>query len=591
MRHAGTGVGFLRRTKIVATIGPACRTEAGMVALAEAGMDVARINLSHLRGNELAQTLAAFSAVRDRVQRPLGLMLDTRGPEVRTGPGPGPAELQVGATFVLTERDVPTTAESAHVNLPDLPRRVRPGQVALIDDGNLVLTVTEVAGDEVRCRVESGGPLLPGKKVDLPGVDLGLPVLTEADERDLREGLAAGADFIAISFVNGPEDVVTVRRFCEAINAAPSLISKIETGRGVAAIDAILKVSDGVMVARGDLGVEIRTADVPIIQKDLIRRCLLVGKPVITATQMLESMVEHPRPTRAEASDVANAILDGSDAVMLSAETAVGIDPPRVVRTMAEIAERAEVELARQVRPRSTETKTVSVTQAVSLVTCELAADLGAAAIVTPSESGHTARMVARHRPATPIVAVTSRPEVLRRLTLVWGVRPLLISRTTSSDAMIATALSRALEAGAVKSGDLVVLTAGVPVGVPGTTNMVQVHTIGDVLVRGTGVGTRPATGRVAIVRGAADAAQAFHDGDVLVAVVTDRDLVPFMQRAAAIVCEEEGLTSHAAVVGVTLGIPVVVGAAGAAYRLPAGEMVTVDPARGLVYRGQVHVM
>ncbi len=562
-----------------------------MLALVQAGMDVARINLSHLRGNELAETLSAFAAVRERAGRPLGLMLDTRGPEVRTGPGPGPAELEAGATFTLTERDIPTTAAGAHVNLPDLSKRVRPGQVALLDDGNLVLTVTGVAGDDVRCRVESGGPLLPGKKVDLPGVDLGLPVLTEADERDLRQGLAAGAEFIAISFVNGPEDVVTVRRFCEAIDARAWLIAKIETGRGVETIDGILKVSDGVMVARGDLGIEIRTADVPIVQKDLIRRCLHVGKPVITATQMLESMVEHPRPTRAEASDVANAILDGSDAVMLSAETAVGHDPVRVVRTMAEIAERAEVEMARQSRRLALETRTVSVTQAVSLATCELAADLGAAAIVTPSESGHTARMVARHRPPTPIIAVTSRQEVLRRLTLVWGVTPLLISRPTSSDAMISAALGRALEAGAVHDGDMVVLTAGVPVGVPGTTNMVQVHTIGDVLVRGTGVGTRAATGRAVVVRGPADARASFQDGDVLVAAATDRDLVPFMQRAAAIVCEEEGLTSHAAVVGVTLGIPVVVGAAGATQRLPAGELVTVDPARGLVYRGQAHVM
>ncbi len=562
-----------------------------MLALAQAGMDVARINLSHLRGNELSETLAAFAAVRERVDRPLGLMLDTRGPEVRTGPGPGPAELRPGAMFTLTERDIPTTAEGAHVNLPDLPKRVRPGQTALIDDGNLVLTVTEVTADDVRCRVESGGPLLPGKKVDLPGVDLGLPVLTEADERDLRQGLAAGGDFIAISFVNGPEDVVTVRRFCEGHGLTAWLIAKIETGRGVETIDGILKVADGVMVARGDLGIEIRTADVPIVQKDLIRRSLHVGKPVITATQMLESMVDHPRPTRAEASDVANAILDGSDAVMLSAETAMGHDPARVVRTMAEIAERAEAEMARQSRRLALESRTMSVTQAVSLATVELAADLGAAAIITPSESGHTARMVARHRPPTPIIAVTSRQDVLRRLSLVWGVAPLLISRPTSSDAMIAAALGRALEAGAVHDGDMVVLTAGVPVGVPGSTNMVQVHTIGDVLVRGSGLGTRPATGRAVVVKGPADAAASFRDGDVLVAAATDRELVPYMQRAAAIVCEEEGLTSHAAVVGVSLGIPVVVGAAGATQRLPAGELVTVDPARGLVYRGQAHVM
>jgi pyruvate kinase len=586
-------VEVLRRTKIVATVGPACRSAEGMAALAQAGMDVARINLSHVRSGELRELLATFAQVREGVSRPLGLMLDTRGPEVRTGPGPGPAELKAGGTFILTEREVPTTATAAHVNLPDLPQRVRPGQTALIDDGNLVLTVTEVAADEVRCRVEAGGTLLPGKKVELPGVDLGLPILTADDERDLREGLAAGADFVAVSFVNGPDDVVTVRRFCERMGAATWLIAKIETGRGVAALDGILKVADGIMVARGDLGLEMRTADVPIIQKDLIRRALAVGKPTITATQMLESMIEHPRPTRAEASDVANAILDGSDAVMLSAETAMGCDPPRVVRTMAEIAERADEELARQggVRSASPPRRPVSVTQAVSQASCELAADLGAAAIITPSESGHTARMVARHRPATPVVAVTSRPEVLRRLTLVWGVTPLLVSRAASSDAMIAAALGRALEAGAVGSGDLVVLTAGVPVGVPGTTNMVQVHTIGDVLVRGTGVGSRPATGRVRVVRGASDAAASFRDGDVLVAAATDRDLVPYMQRAAAIVCEEEGLTSHAAVVGVTLGIPVVVGASGATERLPPGETVTVDPARGLVYRGQVHVL
>jgi pyruvate kinase len=581
----------VRRTKIVATVGPSCESREALAALVAAGMDVLRVNLSHGGPEDLRRRLAAYEDVRRQADRPLGLMLDTRGPEVRIGPGEV-AELQPGQRYTLTPRPLRASQDGAHVNLPDLAARVQPGQVVLLDDGNLVLRVAALDGEDVVCRVEAGGRLLPGKKVSLPGVDLGLPVLTAADEADLRTGLAA-ADFVAVSFVNGPEDVVTVRRFCEGLGADCALIAKIETARGVAAFDAILRVADGVMVARGDLGIELPAADVPLVQKDLIRRCLQAGKPVITATQMLESMVEHPRPTRAEVSDVATAILDGSDALMLSAETAVGRDPARAVRTMAEIAERVEAELPlrpAELPPREGR-RHRSVTQAVSLATCTMAAELGAAAIITATESGHTARMVARHRPRTPIVAMTPSPAVLRRLTLLWGVTPMLISPQPSSDHMIADALQRALAAGAVRSGDLVVLTAGVPVGVPGTTNMVQVHTIGDVLVRGTGVGTRAATGRAVVVRSAAEAEQLFRDGDVLVAATTDRDLVPFIQRAAAVVCEEEGLTCHAAVVGVSLGLPTVVGAAGATRLLRTGDVVTVDGVRGLVYRGEVRAL
>jgi pyruvate kinase len=584
----------VRRTKIVATIGPASEMPDVLRALVAAGMDVARLNLSHGGRSDYERRLRAVLEVREQdPDRPLGILVDTRGAEVRIAAFPeGRVVLRPGDGFSLYPDGRAGDARGVGTNYGRLHADVRPGQLVLLDDGNLALRCREIKDDEVRCEVEVGGELLSGKKINLPGVDLRLPVLQPDDESDLRLAAVAGADFVAASFVHRAEDVFAVRRVLEAAGGGRmQIISKIESQQGVARADEILRASDGLMVARGDLGVELPAEEVPLVQKELIRKCLEAGKPVITATQMLESMVTHSRPTRAEASDVANAIFDGSDAVMLSAETAIGAHVIETVRTMARIAERAEQALPfREMLQRRAAGAGTTVPDAISYATALAAQNLGAAAILTVTQTGLTARGVAKYRPRNPVLAMVVEPEVGQQLSVVWGVRPLPCRRGESIEATLQGAVRTALERRAIEPGDLVIITAGSGGG-HGSTNTLQVQTVGEVALRGQGVGGRAVTGRVVVVRGADDGPELFRPGDVVVVAAGARVPPQVLERAGAIIGEEAGLTAAVAELGLALDIPAIVGASGASSVLRSGDIVTVDSARGLCYRGHARAL
>ncbi len=579
----------MRHTKIVCTLGPATDRPGVLEKMIAAGMDAARLNFSHGSTEEHGRRIEQARRVALAAGRHIAIMVDTKGPEVRLGLFEGGrARLRAGSTFTLTTRQVKGDAAGATVDFDGFPECVHPGSRVLIDDGNIILTVRAIAADEVVCWVESGGVVSDRKKVNVPEADLPLPVVTEKDREDIRFAVTSRADFIAASFIRQASNVLEIRRTIEEAGGDLAIIAKVENGQGVRHLDEILKVADGLMVARGDLGVEMPAEEVPLLQKMMISKCLSLGKPVITATQMLESMVESPRPTRAEASDVANAILDGTDAVMLSAESAVGHHPVEAVETLVRIALRTEKALDHEdilARRRSAARR--SVTEAISYATCASAHDLGAAAIVTATTSGHTARMVARYRPRPPVIAVTTSDRVARKLALVWGVMPVTSETTTDADLLFEKAIDAALQSGVVRNGDLVAITAGVPVGVPGTTNLLKVQVVGDVALRGTGIGQQSATGRVCVARTAKEAAAKLRAGDILVTTATDRDVVPYLSGAAGIVAEEGGLTSHAAIIALNLAIPAIVGAGGATGILADGETVTIDASRGLVYRGK----
>ncbi|MBX6394285.1 MAG: pyruvate kinase [Alicyclobacillaceae bacterium] len=580
----------MRRTKIVCTIGPASESPEVLEALIRAGMDVARLNFSHGTHEEHARRIRAIREAAEKVGKIVAIMLDIKGPKIRTGViRGGEAQLVEGAEVVLTTEPVEGTASRFSVSYEGLPDDVSPGSVIRIDDGLIGLQVVEVRGREIVCRVTNGGVLRDRKGINVPGVKLRLPGVTEKDIADIRFGIEQGVDMIAASFVRKAADVLEIRRLLEDAGAHIDIIGKIEAQEALDALEEILEVADGLMVARGDLGVEIPTEEVPLAQKRIIELCNRVGKPVITATQMLDSMQRNPRPTRAEASDVANAIFDGTDAIMLSGETAAGKYPVESVRTMARIAERAE-EALWAFRQAGTRKPQGTVTDAMSHAVASLAQDLNAAAIITSTQSGQTARRVSKYRPQCPIVAVTPREDVARRLSLCWGVYPKVGRMTESTDEMLEVAIDAALETGIVKHGDLVVITAGVPVGQPGTTNLLKVHIIGDVVAQGQGVGRGAVTGRVVVVR-KPDQIDQVQAGDVLVTTSTDADLVPAMEKAGAVITEEGGLTSHAAVVGLSLGVPAVVGVEGATSLLRTGEVVTVDAAHGLIYRGRSRVL
>lgn len=582
------------KTKIVCTIGPASEQYETLVDMINNGMNVARLNFSHGSHAEHQMRIATVRKAADSVGRSVAIMLDTKGPEIRIGLfKQKEIILKEGDSFTLTTREVEGTQDIVTVYYAHLPQDVKPGSTILLDDGLVGLKVVEVIADtDIRCVVQNPGSLSDRKRINLPGVAVSLPALSDQDVADIRLGSEMGVDFIAASFMQTAADVLAIRKTVEDAGANIAIIAKIENEAGVANLDEILQVADGLMIARGDLGVEIPAEEVPILQKRMIEKCNRVGKPVITATQMLDSMMRNPRPTRAEASDVANAIFDGTDAIMLSGETAAGKYPLESVRTMARIAASTEAVLdyqelskKRGVNARST------TTDAISRASVQTAFGLGAAAIMTSTESGYTARMVAKYRPAVPIIAVTPNARTMGRLQLTWGVHALLGQRIRNTDDMIDNAVNCGLRAGLLKEGDLTVITAGVPAGIPGTTNLIKVHVVGAVLIRGTGIGSQGATGPICLARTLKDLVANFREGDILVSASTDADFVPYMRQATAIVAEEGGLTSHAAIAGLNLGIPVIVGAEGALEMLNNGMIVTVDPIRGLIYKGEARVI
>ncbi|MDF2546345.1 MAG: pyruvate kinase [Anaerosolibacter sp.] len=585
----------MRKTKIVCTIGPASEKKDVLEKIILQGMNVARLNFSHGSHEEHLKRIEAVKDVREELGLPVAILLDTKGPEIRTGNfKDGEAFLEEGKEYTLTTRDVAGDENICTISYKELPKDVKKGDSILIDDGLIGLEVLEIIDNtDIKCSIKNSGTVKNHKGVNVPGVKINLPAITQKDSDDIIFGIQNDIDFIAASFVRKAADVLEIRKILEAHNAGDiQIISKIENQEGVDNIDEIIEISDGIMVARGDLGVEIPTEQVPLVQKMIIKKCNAVGKPVITATQMLDSMIRNPRPTRAEVTDVANAIFDGTDAIMLSGETAAGKYPLESVGTMANIAKTTEASLNyEQILKEKGIGKDKTITDAISHATCTTAYDLGASAILTATSSGHTARMVSKFRPKAPIIATTTTQKVARKLALTWGTYPVIIREAQSTDEVFDAAIQKSLATGHIKGGDLIVITAGVPVGVAGTTNTIKVHIVGEILVKGMGVGKHSAIGKVSIVNNAEEAASKFNEGDILVAVGTDKDMVKYMEKAAAVIVEEGGLTSHAAIVGLHLGIPVIVGTTGATTILKHGMEVTVDSIRGLVYQGKARVL
>lgn len=586
----------MKKTKIVCTIGPASEKEEILRELMLNGLNVARLNFSHGNYEEHKKRIDTIKKLREELDLPIAIMLDTRGPEIRLKYfKEGEVTLNAGDIFTLTTRDVEGDQNIVSVTYEGLSQDVKKGDKILIDDGLVELEVLEIIdGTDIRCKVLNGGTIKDRKGVNVPGVAINLPAVTKKDIEDIKFGIENHVDFIAASFIRRADDVLEIRKILEDNGGEHiEIISKIENQQGVDNIDEIIEASDGIMVARGDLGVEIEAEKIPILQKQIIKKCNIAGKPVITATQMLDSMIRNPRPTRAEVTDVANAILDGTDAVMLSGETASGKYPIEAVKTMYNIAINTETssQYLETLKSKRTLDNKISTTNAISKATCTTAEDLKASAIITATSSGYTAKAVSKFRPQSPIIAATTSERVMRKLALVWGVYPVLSKKSQNTDEVIDMSIHSAMLKGYVKEGDLIVITAGIPVGVSGTTNLLKVHTVGKVLLKGTGVGKKSASGTVCIGSSQKELKDKFKEGQILVCEYTDKDIVEFMEKASAIIVEQGGLTSHAAIVGLNLGKPTIVGAEGATKVLKDGDIVTVDAVTGLVYEGEAKVL
>ncbi|MDT8717589.1 pyruvate kinase [Clostridium sp. 19966] len=576
----------MRMTKIVCTLGPAVDDENLLEKLILGGMDVARFNFSHGTHADHEVRVNRLKKVKDKVKKPVALLLDTKGPEIRLGKfEKGEVILKEGDEFSLINEDILGDEYKSTVSHKELYKDVDLGTRILINDGLVAMEVTKVEGKDIHCKVLNGGAISNNKGVNIPETDTHLPSITEQDMEDIKFAVTHDFDFIACSFVRKAANVNEVKRLLRKLGGEEiRVIAKIENREGVNNFDEILKVSDGIMVARGDLGVEIPTEEVPIVQKMIIEKCYRAGKPVITATQMLDSMIKNPRPTRAESSDVANAVFDGTSAIMLSGESAAGKYPIESVTTMARIAEKAEqvIDFSKNLKMLQFDTMG-SITNAISYATCTTAMQLKAAAIVSVTHSGETARMISRFRPSCPIVAPTQSPRVERQLSLSWGVIPCLVKEVESTEKMFELGVEKALEMKLVKNGDVVVITAGVPAGMSGTTNLLKVHTVGNILVKGTGVVKGKVTGQMCVVKNMDDIEKNFKNGDILVIESTSNDIMPYLRNASAIIAEDPEIDSHAATVGLALDIPVIVGAYNALNILKSGTVVTVDSNNGIV--------
>ncbi len=576
----------MRKTKIICTLGPSTDNEDVLRALIENGLNVARINMSHGTHEDARRRANSVKKLREEMGKPIALLLDTKGPEVRTGDFKNKkVSLKKGQRFTLTTEDILGDEERCSITYKDLPKDVREGTRILIDDGLIAMNVISVTSTDIVCEVLNNGDVSNHKGINVPGCKLSMPYLSEKDRDDIAFAVAEDFDFIAASFVTNHNDVVQIRRElakCEGENIR--IIAKIENAEGVDNIDEIIRYADGIMVARGDMGVEINMEEIPIIQKELISKAYKAGKVVVTATQMLESMVKNPRPTRAEATDVANAIYDGTSAIMLSGETAAGLYPVEAVKTMARIAERTEQDIDYITRFEQGEViLQKDVTTAISHATCTTAHDLGAVAILAVTKSGQTARMISKFRPACPIICGSPDKKAIRQMNLSWGVSPILIDEMTSTDELFAHVVEKAEEHGYVKSGDLTVITAGIPLGVSGTTNMLKVHLVGNILVEGTPVNDGSVYGKLCVCKDNEEARRKFVDGDILVIPKTDNSLMDIMRKAKGIITEEDGLSSHAAVVALALDKPVIVGAINATKLLTQGTTVRLEAAKGIV--------
>ncbi len=576
----------MRKTKIICTLGPSTEDDKVLRDLMVSGMNVARFNFSHGDHAQHERNLNRVKKLREELGLPIAALLDTKGPEIRVKTfKDGRVELKNGQKFTLTTREVEGDDTIVSITYKELVEDVKVGTKILIDDGLISMRVEEISDTDILCVVENGGPVSDRKGVNVPNVSLSMPYVSEKDKSDIIFGIEQGFDFIAASFVRTADDILAIRDIlsqhnCNFIN----IIAKIENMQGVENIDDIIRVSDGVMIARGDMGVEIPFEDVPAIQKMIIKKVYNAEKIVITATQMLDSMMKNPRPTRAEATDVANAIYDGTSAIMLSGETAAGLYPVESLKTMVRIAEstEADIDLVKRFNNRDS-LMNPDITNAIAHATCTTAMDLNASAIVTVTKSGKTARMISKYRPACPIIGCSPYENVWRQLNLSWGVLPLMVEEKTNTDDLFEHAIEEAEKANYVKQGEITVITAGVPLGVSGTTNLIKVHVVGHILIKGRGVNNRKATASLCVGKDETDIVENFKEGDIIVLPETSNDIMDELRQASGIIVEREGHNSHAGIVGLSLDIPVILGAENATEILKSGAVVTMDAEKGIV--------
>ncbi|MBM6058954.1 pyruvate kinase [Staphylococcus epidermidis] len=585
----------MRKTKIVCTIGPASESEEMLEKLMNAGMNVARLNFSHGSHEEHKARIDTIRKVAKRLNKTIGLLLDTKGPEIRThNMKDGLIVLEKGKEVIVSMNEVEGTPEKFSVTYENLINDVNIGSYILLDDGLVELQVKEINKDkgEVKCDILNTGELKNKKGVNLPGVKVNLPGITDKDADDIRFGIKENVDFIAASFVRRPSDVLDIRQILEEEKAEITIFPKIENQEGIDNIEEILEVSDGLMVARGDMGVEIPPESVPMVQKDLIRKCNKLGKPVITATQMLDSMQRNPRATRAEASDVANAIYDGTDAVMLSGETAAGQYPEEAVKTMRNIAVSAEAaQDYKKLLSDRTKLVETSLVNAIGVSVAHTALNLNVKAIVAVTESGSTARTISKYRPHSDIIAVTPSEKTARQCAIVWGVNPVVKEGRKTTDALLNNAVATAVETGRVSNGDLIIITAGVPTGEKGTTNMMKIHLVGDEIAKGQGVGRGSVVGHAIVADSASDLEGKDLSDKVIITNSVDETLVPYVEKAIGLITEENGITSPSAIIGLEKGIPTVVGVEQATKEIKNDMLVTLDASQGKVFEGYANVL
>ncbi|MCG1850323.1 pyruvate kinase [Staphylococcus epidermidis] len=585
----------MRKTKIVCTIGPASESEEMLEKLMNAGMNVARLNFSHGSHEEHKARIDTIRKVAKRLNKTIGLLLDTKGPEIRThNMKDGLIVLEKGKEVIVSMNEVEGTPEKFSVTYENLINDVNIGSYILLDDGLVELQVKEINKDkgEVKCDILNTGELKNKKGVNLPDVKVNLPGITDKDADDIRFGIKENVDFIAASFVRRPSDVLDIRQILEEEKAEITIFPKIENQEGIDNIEEILEVSDGLMVARGDMGVEIPPESVPMVQKDLIRKCNKLGKPVITATQMLDSMQRNPRATRAEASDVANAIYDGTDAVMLSGETAAGQYPEEAVKTMRNIAVSAEAaQDYKKLLSDRTKLVETSLVNAIGVSVAHTALNLNVKAIVAATESGSTARTISKYRPHSDIIAVTPSEKTARQCAIVWGVNPVVKEGRKTTDALLNNAVATAVETGRVSNGDLIIITAGVPTGEKGTTNMMKIHLVGDEIAKGQGVGRGSVVGHAIVADSASDLEGKDLSDKVIITNSVDETLVPYVEKAIGLITEENGITSPSAIIGLEKGIPTVVGVEQATKEIKNDMLVTLDASQGKVFEGYANVL
>ena len=576
----------MRKTKIICTLGPSTDKDGVLEELVKEGLNVARFNFSHGLHDEQKGRIDKLKEIRTRLGKPVAALLDTKGPEIRIREFENEkVTLKEGQEFTLTTEEIMGNEKIVSVTYKELYKDVKPGNSILIDDGLIGLEVKKIKGQDIVCKVVNGGVLGNKKGVNLPGVEVNMPFISPKDHDDILFGIKEGYDFIAASFTRTAADVKEIRDILEKNGGQDiKIIAKIENQQGVDNIDSIIEVADGIMIARGDMGVEIPLEDVPVIQKDIIAKVYTAGKQVITATQMLDSMIKNPRPTRAETTDVANAIYQGTSAIMLSGETAAGDYPVEALQTMVKIASRTEQDInyMSRLKKRSILTNP-DITNAIAHATCTTAMDLNASAIITVSNSGRTARMVSKYRPACPIIGCSVNKDVCRKMSLSWGVTPLLVELKHNSDELFDHAVDKAEEMGLIKQGEIVVLTAGVPLGISGTTNMIKVHVAGHILMQGKGLNDKVDSGNMCVVNSAEELKEKFKVGDIIVAKDTCNEMMEQIRLSSGLILEKNSMNCHGAIAGLSLDLPVLIGAENATQILKSGAFVTLDGKKGIV--------